>query len=203
VIDFLYSVDTWLLLFFNRTLANPLGDFLWPLITDWDKQWPARIVLIAVWLWMMTRGGIRGRTAALLLIPLLFLSDQFNSSLLKEFFHRFRPCHLVDGVPVVPEIRLLVGCGGGMSFPSSHAVNNFAVATLLGYYYKRGRLWMYLWAGIVAVSRPFVGVHYPSDVLGGAFVGIIIGVFVIWVWGRIQRRYFPRWDPGHSTKGIP
>jgi undecaprenyl-diphosphatase len=200
--DFLYAVDKWLLLFFNRTLANPLGDFLWPLITDWDKQWPVRIVLIGVWIWMVIRGGIRGRTAALLLIPLLFLSDQINSSFLKEYFHRLRPCHLVAGVPVVPEIRLLVGCGGGMSFPSSHAVNNLAVATLLGYYYKRWRVWMFLWAGIVAISRPFVGVHYPSDTLGGACVGILISLFVIWGWVRIQKRFFPRWDPGKSAEGI-
>jgi len=195
MIDVLYSIDRDLLLFINRTLANPVGDFLWPFITDWDKQWPVRVMLIAIWTWLIIWGGQRGRTVALLLIPLIAFSDQLNNHFLKEMFHRLRPCHLAGGVPVVPEVHLLVGCGGGMSFPSSHAVNNFAAATLLGWYYRRGWPWFFGWATIVALSRPAVGVHYPSDILAGAILGILIGLVTIWLWTKVQRRYFPRWTP--------
>jgi undecaprenyl-diphosphatase len=107
----------------------------------------------------------------------------------------------VSGVPIVPEIRLLVGCGGGMSFPSSHAVNNIATATLLGWYYPRGRPWMFLWATVVAISRSFVGLHYPSDVLGGAVLGILIGLFVVWAWTRLQQQFLPRWGIQPRAKG--
>ncbi len=192
--EFLYGLDTSILLFLNRTIANPVLDVLWPIITDYDKLLPVRIVLVLIWIWLLGWGGTRGRTAALLLIPLLVLTDQINSDFLKEWFHRARPCHLVGGVQVVPEVHLLVGCGGGKSFPSSHAVNNFGVVTLLGSYYPRGRPWLYAWASLVALSRPAVGVHYPSDILAGAIVGTLIGLAVVAGWTWVQRRYFPRWS---------
>jgi undecaprenyl-diphosphatase len=192
MIEFLYGLDRSLLLFLNRTIADPVMDVLWPLITDYDKLLPVRIALAAIWIWLLVRGGRRGRTAALLLIPLLVLSDQLSSTYLKTLFHRLRPCHLVGGVPVVPGLHLIVGCGGGMSFPSSHAVNNFSVATLLGSYYRRGRPWLFGWASLVALSRPALGVHYPSDILAGAIVGILLGLGVVAAWTWLQKRYLPR-----------
>ncbi len=194
MIDFLYGVDRSVLLFLNRTIANPVLDSLWPLITDYDKLLPVRILLAAIWIWLLVWGGKRGRTAALLLVPLLVIADQLSSVVLKDLFHRLRPCHLVGGVPVVPDLHLLVGCGGGKSFPSSHAVNNFGVAALLGSYYRRGRPWLYGWASLVALSRPAVGVHYPSDILGGAVVGTLIGLGVVAGWTWLQTRYIPRWS---------
>jgi undecaprenyl-diphosphatase len=193
MIDFLYGLDRGLLVFLNKTMASPVSDFLWPLITDYDRLLPVRIILVGVWIWMLVRGGVRGRTAALLLIPLLIIADQFSSTFLKDLFHRPRPCHVVNGVPVVADLRLLVGCGSGLAFPSSHAVNSFAVATLLGWYYRRGRPWLFGWAAIVALSRPALGVHYPSDILGGAMVGIFVGLAVAGGWTLLQQRYFPRW----------
>ena len=189
MIELLYGIDREILLFINRTVANPVSDLLWPLITDYDKLLPVRIILIGTWLWMLFRDGARGRTAALLLIPLLFLTDQINSSILKEIFHRPRPCHLVDGTPVVQGLRLLVGCGGGMSFPSSHAVNNFGVATLLSAFYPRLRWWLFGAATLVALSRPGVGVHYPSDILAGALIGWGIALLLVRLWRLIAARH--------------
>ncbi|MBM2846234.1 MAG: Phosphatase family protein, partial [Bacteroidetes bacterium] len=53
MIEFLYGIDKAIFLFINQTLSNPVGDFLWPLITDYDKLWPVRILLIGVWLWLV------------------------------------------------------------------------------------------------------------------------------------------------------
>jgi undecaprenyl-diphosphatase len=187
----LTAVDRGVFLFLNQTISNPVGDFLWPLITDYDRLPVVRLVLIGLWLWLLVRGGVRGRTAAILLIPLLILSDQLSSTLIKEWVQRPRPCHVIDGVPVVPGVHLLVNCGGGKSFPSSHAVNNFAVATLFAFYYPKGKWGFYAWAALVALSRPAVGVHYPSDILGGAIIGILVGALVIWLWTLTQKRFFP------------
>jgi undecaprenyl-diphosphatase len=200
VIDFLSSLDVAVFHFINGTLANPVGDVLWPLITDWDKLLPVRIVLVCVWLWLVVKGGARGRTVALLLIPLLFLSDKLNSSLIKELIARPRPCHQIGGVPVVQGIHMLVDCGSGKSFPSSHAVNNFAVATLFASYYRKGRWAFFGWAALVALSRPAVGVHYPSDILGGAILGAVVGIAVVAGWTMIQRRFFPRWGVAESPE---
>jgi undecaprenyl-diphosphatase len=128
-----------------------------------------------LWLLLLVKGGIRGRWAAILLVPTIVLSDQLNSFWLKFIVERLRPCHeLLD-------VRLLVGCGSGYAFPSSHAVNNFAGALVLSYFLPRWTWAFFTFAGIVAFSRVYVGVHYPSDVVAGAIVGMAIagGVIVL------------------------
>jgi len=62
---------------------QPVGDLLWPIVTDYDKLLPVRIVLLGVWLLLLFRGGVRGRTAALMLIPVIICSDQLSSSIIK------------------------------------------------------------------------------------------------------------------------
>ena len=125
-------------------------------------------------------------TAALVLIPLLVISDQLSSTFIKSFVGRPRPCYVLPP----DQIHLIVGCGG-LSFPSSHAVNNFGIATMFSYYYPKLKVWLFAFASIVALSRVFVGVHYPSDVIGGAVIGTCIGAFVVWCWQSLSKRYFP------------
>lgn len=186
MLDWLSSIDVTIFLFLNRTLATPLGDVLWPIITDYDKQVLVRIALVAAWLWLLVKGGIRGRTVALLLVPLLFISDQLSSTVIKSLVGRVRPCHALP----LDQIHLLVGCGG-LSFPSSHAVNNFGVATMFSLYYPKARAALYGWASLVALSRIFVGVHYPSDVVGGAIIGTCVGWCVVVMWQQLTHRFFP------------
>ena len=190
--EFLYAIDVAIFHFINGTIANPVSDFLWPLITDYDRFPAVRILLLCVWVLLIVKGGGRGRTAALLVIPVLFLADQLSSSVIKTLVARVRPCHEVGGVPVVQGIHMLVTCGPGLSFPSSHAVNNFAVATLFSSYYRRWRPAFYAWASLVALSRPAVGVHYPSDILGGALIGVCVALAVVLSWNALCRRFFPR-----------
>jgi undecaprenyl-diphosphatase len=201
MMDFLIGLDKSVFVFFNSTLANPIGDVLWPLITDYDKILVIRIVLAGVWLGLMIRGGKRGRTAALLVVLVIVCSDQLSSFVIKPLVNRPRPCHTVDGVPVVEDVHLLVGCGGGKSFPSSHAVNNFAVATLFAFFYKRARTWLYLWAFLVAFSRVGVGVHFPSDIIGGALIGSGIAAVVLWLWNLAGTTIAPwlRLEPTGGT----
>ncbi|HMK38632.1 MAG TPA: phosphatase PAP2 family protein, partial [Bacteroidota bacterium] len=165
------------------------------------KLLPVRIVLLAVWLLLLVRGGARGRTAALLLIPVLLCADKLSSSVIKELVSRPRPCHEIGGIPIVQGIHMLVDCGPGRSFPSSHAVNNFAVATLFSSYYRRWRTGFYGWASLVALSRPAVGVHYPSDILGGAVIGACVAFGVVSLWRWTSRRFFPMLDVGPPGEG--
>jgi membrane-associated phospholipid phosphatase len=73
-------------------------------------------------------------------------------------------------------VRLLVGCTTLPSFPSNHAVNASALATLAVLY--RPRLWLptTLLALVVGYSRVYVGVHYPLDVLAGGVLGIVVAL---------------------------
>ncbi len=195
--DVLYSIDVALFTFVNHTLHNGLFDALMPALTDWNQSWPTRILAVVLWILMLVKGGRPGRVAALLLIPTIAATDQLSSSVLKPLVDRLRPCH------VLTDVHLLVGCGGGKSFPSSHAVNTFAAAVLLSHFYVRWRWAFFTFAGLVAFSRVYVGVHYPSDVIGGALIGASVAIVIVSGWDELDRRWklrraTPEQSPGEG-----
>jgi undecaprenyl-diphosphatase len=97
----------------------------------------------------------------------------------KEGFERLRPCQDPD---FFMNVRLLLKhCSGSFSFTSNHAANHFGIATFISVtFYSTFRRWIYLsyvWAFFVSYAQVYVGVHYPLDILGGAALGTLAGVF--------------------------
>ncbi len=97
------------------------------------------------------------------------LSDSSGHYILKEGFARLRPCH------VLPDLVNVIRCSNSFSFPSNHAVNSFAAATLLSLCFRNMTLMVYAFALLISYSRIYLKVHYPFDVLGGAIYGSLIG----------------------------
>ncbi|MBP9874641.1 MAG: phosphatase PAP2 family protein, partial [Haliscomenobacter sp.] len=60
-----------------------------------------------------------------------------------------------------------------------------------GLWYPGWRLWLYLWAGSISYGQVYVGVHFPSDVLGGALIGLIIGNIVAKMYLRLPKLRIP------------
>jgi len=118
-----------------------------------------------------------GFLALFFLILLLVFADQGSVQLFKNVFQRLRPCHNAE----IAEYVHLVNneCGGQFGFISSHAANTFALAMFTALFFKNipFSIFIFSWATIVAYSRIYLGVHYPFDVLGGAFFGIFLGFF--------------------------
>lgn len=79
---------------------------------------------------------------------------------------------------VYPEPTPLVGVPHGGSFPSGHAATSFACATALSFAAPRLAPAFFALAAAIAWSRVYVGVHYPLDVLGGAFLGVFVATLV-------------------------
>ena len=120
--EFLLKLDTWLFYLGNRTFQNPFFDWLMPIITEKYNWFPVWGLLVALLLW---RGGSQGRIIVLLVIPIIFLSDQLSAQVIKPLVARQRPCM------VLPDVHLLTNARTSFSFPSAHAANFFAVASLL------------------------------------------------------------------------
>ncbi len=191
MLPFLTKIDTQIFNLFNQQLTNPVFDWLMPFLTNLN-HWKIPIVL--VWLALLIWSGRKGRAAALLLIVTLVLSDQTSSALLKPLVHRIRPCH------VVKTVRLLVGCSGSFSFPSSHATNSMAAARLFAGFYPRYRWYFYGLALTIAYTRVYVGVHYPLDVLAGAVLGFLVGWLVVWAYRQFLRSWV---EKEGSPEGTP
>src|SRR5262249_2035430 len=83
-----------------------------------------------------------------------------------------------------PDVDMLVSRPHSSSFPSGHAATSFACATVLSAFEPRLRVPLYVLAALIALSRTYVGVHYPLDVLAGAAWGLLIG----WLAVRALRR---------------
>lgn len=192
MLESLIELDKIIFSFINQGLSNQIFDLTMPVITDWDKAILGRLLIISTVTFLLWKGNPKKR----MLVPLLFLTilitDQINSSVLKLMIARPRPCHVVDGAHIIENIRLLISCGSGFSFPSSHAANSFAAATLLSIYYQKLSWLFILLAAIVGFSRIYVGVHFPLDVIGGSVVGIICSLILYYSWLLINKYFSTR-----------
>ena len=164
----LKGADTTLFLFINKSLANGVTDAVMPFVTaDLHLKIFYALSLGAI-LW---KGNRRLRWAVLFSLITVAVTDLTSSAFLKPLFARPRPCWELT-------VHLLVPCGAGFSLPSSHAANLFGQAYFFKAVAPKSVKYLIPLAVIVSLSRVFVGVHYPADILFGAALGTVIGVIV-------------------------
>jgi undecaprenyl-diphosphatase len=135
--------------------------------------------------------GRRGRLGLLVLVLAIACSDQLASKVLKPMVHRTRPS--VE----IADSRPLFGVRHSRSFPSAHATNFFTAAPIVGYVFPEAAVAAYVVAAAVSYSRVYVGDHWPSDVLAGAALGLLLG----FTWRKALKRLEQTVSARRATAG--
>lgn len=162
----LYSIDVAILRWVNEGWSCPFLDRFFPYITNYHHFGILiSLLLISLLIW----GGKKGRWVVLALVITVILTDQVSAHVVKPFIDRVRPCNALTGV-LTPDDKPT-----SYSFPSSHATNIGGSMTLLALAYPPWAWLCALVAFLVGLSRVYLGVHYPSDVMAGWLLGISIG----------------------------
>ena len=169
----LAELDRTLFLVINQGTRNRFFDWAMPLFSGEHYAW---VLLAAAAVWILAKGKARSRFALVALLLVFALGDVVSTYLLKPFFGRPRPYSTMDDIMVYKwgawSAAKFIKQHHTLSFPSNHAVNSVAAATVVIHFFPRWRLAAALLAFLVCYSRVYMGQHYPADVLAGALVGL-------------------------------
>lgn len=178
MLEFLGSLDGNILLFLQEYVRNPVLTPVMRLITTLGNGGAIWIVLTILML-VIPRTRKIGCMSLLALIGTLLV----NNMLLKNLVARIRPYEVIEGLTYI--VREPVD----YSFPSGHAGCSFSVACIMYRRLpKRYGVPALILAVLISVSRLYVGVHYPSDVLFGVVSGIVISYAAEAIGNRIGRK---------------
>jgi membrane-associated phospholipid phosphatase len=180
------QLDHAIFFFINHTLHFSLLDDVLPYWRSMYFWIPFYAFLIA---YLTMNFGKKGWIYLLAVVLTIAAADQMSSRVIKKTVKRVRPCNDEN---LKTQVKLLVRCGSGYSFTSSHAANHFAVAFFLILTlfknHKNLKTIVLCWAASVAIGQVYVGVHYPSDILGGAILGGLIG----WGMAFLYKKYLKK-----------
>lgn len=171
-------VDMAVLNFVQTYLRCNFLDMAMPLITELGNGgilWIICSLLLTVF--------PKTRKAGIAMAVSLILEVLCCNVLLKPFVARLRPCDVNTAV------RLLIPHPEGFSFPSGHTGASFAAAAALFFGKNRMGAVAFILAALIGFSRIYLYVHYPTDVLAGAMLGIMLG----WLGNILVRTAEEKW----------
>lgn len=165
-------------------IRTPLSDAVMCLITKLGNAGMLWIVLAAILLLIP-----KTRKTGVAVMAALCIDLVLCNGILKPLVGRIRPCDINT------QVSLLIARPDDFSFPSGHTAASFAVVAAL-YLSGEKKLWKpaFAIACLIAFSRLYLYVHYPTDILGGVFAGLAAGYM-----GVILNRKWLKWRERHHS----
>lgn len=170
--------DMGALLWIHENLSSGATDVFMKYVSasgDYAAIW--MILAVGLLIYKPTRG-----MGAVMAISVL-LGYVLNDFMIKPLIERPRP--FIDD----PSIMLIISPPAGYSFASGHTVRSFAAAFALFLYNRKWGTVLLTYAGLIGLSRIYLMVHYPSDVIAGAFIGILCGAAIFAIMNYAKERY--------------
>lgn len=190
MIEWIEKIDQELLLFING-LHNPfLDEVMWAI--SGKLIWFPLYIFLFVLVFRKTpmKQSIWFVVFGLAAVGLADFTATFG---FKEMIARYRPSHHTMLGDMLHYYEIKPGefyKGGIHGFVSGHATNSFAIATMfslhLRKHYRYVTLLLIFWAVLVSYSRMHLGVHYPTDILGGAILGTTISIIMYWLYKKVS-----------------
>lgn len=169
--------------FVQRHLHNAVTDALFPMVT-YLGELGAVWVILAVVLLFFAKTKRCGGLMLLSMLAAFLVGEVF----LKNVVDRPRPFQTYPGA-----VQLLIQEPASWSFPSGHSAASFAAATVVFAYFRRWGAAALGLAALIAFSRVFLFVHYPTDVLAGAALGALCALGVLAVFHKLALPHLSRW----------
>jgi len=141
--------------------------------------------IVSLWLRRARTAGVWQMVLALVIVSVL------GNGIIKPLVHRPRPEPTAHSLALVPDRPAT------WSFPSGHAASSVAAAHALGRAWPAARIPLWVLAVSVALSRWYLGVHYVSDIIGGALLGLAVACFVV---GRTRWTHVPAFRTGSMRR---
>lgn len=171
MLQLLGKIDFSILNFIHDTLQNGIFDKVMPYITllgNVGMIWIAISIILIL--------NRKYRHIGAMCIVALILATILGEGILKNIIQRPRP------FLQMPDISLLITKPTSYSFPSGHTASSFAVAGIIFSTVKKFGIHAIVLASLIAFSRMYLFVHYPSDVLGGILLGLLSSKIVLTVY---------------------
>ncbi|MDV4149879.1 phosphatase PAP2 family protein [Clostridium sp. AL.422] len=168
MLEIIHNLDINTLNLIRDNLSNPVMDKLMIFITSLGDK---GFIWIAIGLILVAKKKYR-KIGFMLLIALL-ITSLIGEGILKNIVQRAR------AFVTYPDISILITPPTSYSFPSGHTASSFTAAVILGYYFKKFRYIFYIFASLIAFSRLYLYVHYPSDIIAGILLGVTCGLITI------------------------
>ncbi|MEN0059856.1 MAG: phosphatase PAP2 family protein [Bdellovibrio sp.] len=191
MLDYILNLDKGLFVLINSQWTAGWADAFFPFITDLHKTAFFKFVMIpfilGIFIWR--RGLKKGLVIFFVCLLAIGASDLIGNRGFKKTVQRPRPAETAN---LQVEVRAPFG---GYSFVSNHATNMFCFASYIGIIFPPSAMPLYALATVIAYSRVYNGVHFPTDVMCGALLGCLIGV----LFAKLCLQVFRRMEKSERT----